>query len=114
LTRAEYDRTRKLPERKRATRNGKRSIDAFVRSIRARVACESPQHLKLFDENITAKLGVLHFYFDKYIIARWKPEGVKVYTIAKSGNKSMYIDNSFDDGDTSEREFMMQFFKELL
>ena len=113
MTRAEYDRTRKLPERKRATLNGKRSIDAFIKSIHDRMAAEYPDKVQRFDDDIVARIGILHFYFAKYIMARWNPKGARVFTVARLADKSVYIDNNFDDDDQSEREFMIQFFKEL-
>lgn len=96
MTRGEYDRTRKLPERKRATRNGKRSIDAFVKSVRDRLSVEDIAGLELFDTDLAARLTVLYFYFTKYIIARWQVEGITVAAAASSATKVWYCDNLLD------------------
>ena len=96
MTRAEYERTRVLPERKRATRNGKRSIDSFVKSIRDRLSVESPDDLEKFDNDIAARLTTLYFYFTKYIMARWPVEGITVAAAASSASKVWYCDNLLD------------------
>jgi hypothetical protein len=97
LTQAEYDRTRKLPERKRATRNGKRSVDAFIKHVRERLIVEQPEHAKMYDEDLSIRLMLLYFYFTKYITARWDIEGMAVCAAAADGENVWYTDNLLND-----------------
>jgi len=93
MTKAEYDVCRKIPERVRATRNGKRSLDAFTRSIRERIAVEQPEYLKQFDTDINYKLNMLYFYFTKYITARFNTKGLAVYCVTADGDNIYKSDN---------------------
>ena len=97
MTSAEYHATRVLPERRRATRNGKRALDSFVQSIRDRTVVEHPEWLYKFDNEIGTRLGILYFYFTKYILARWAPEGVSVCAIFEKDGKIQYTDNLLED-----------------
>jgi hypothetical protein len=97
VTSAEYHATRVLPERRRATRNGKRALDSFVQSIRDRTVVEHPEWLYKFDNEIGTRLGILYFYFTKYILARWAPEGVSVCAIFEKDGKIQYTDNLLED-----------------
>ena len=97
MTRAEYHATRVLPERKRATRNGKRSIDAFVKSVRDRTAVENPQWLEAFDTDLSRRLIMLYFYFTKYVTARWNTDGMTVVAACSDMDNTWVTDNLLDD-----------------
>jgi hypothetical protein len=97
MLRYEYDRTRKMPERKRATRNGKRAVDSFIDHVRERTAIEHPEYLDKYDTDITVRLMVLYFYFTKYIANRWNVEGFQVSTIIDDGEVFHYTDNTLED-----------------
>lgn len=112
MTRAEYERTRVLPERKRATRNGKRSIDAFVKSIRDRIAVEYPESIDGFDNDIAQRLAHLYFYLTKYVTGRWDVNGMRVAVLCSDGDNLWYSDNLLDDSKPAEIERVL--FKALL
>ena len=116
MTRAEYERTRVLPERKRATRNGKRSIDAFVKSIRDRIAVESPEWLDGFDNDLAKRLSHLYFYFTKYIAARWNIRGMTVAMACSDRKNIWYSDNLLDDSELAkiERVLYRSILKEII
>jgi hypothetical protein len=97
MTRAEYNTTRVIPERKKATRNSKRSIDAFIKNVRERIAIEHPEALSRFDNELSVRLMVLYFYFTKYITSRWNVDGMFCATLVADKNKITYTDNLLDD-----------------
>jgi hypothetical protein len=97
MTRAEYNTTRVIHKRKSATKNSKRSIDAFIRNVRERTAIEHPEALSRFDNELSVRLMILYFYFTKYITSRWDVSGMFCATLASDGNKITYTDNLLDD-----------------
>lgn len=98
MDKAEYDRTRVLPERKRATKNGKRSVDAFIKSCRDRTAVEHPLWAKPYDTDLSVRLTVLYFFFTKYITARWDIRGMRVFCGALNDEgEGFYTDNILTD-----------------
>jgi hypothetical protein len=108
MDRAEYDRTRVLPERVRATRNGKRSIDAFIKSIRERTAAEHPEWLGKYDNELSSRLMILYFYFTKYIANRWDVRGMSVFAACEDAKgEGYYTDNLLDGNKTVMRERFM-------
>ena len=97
MTLSGYNATRVLPERKRATRNGKRALDSFVKSIRDRTAIEHPEVLEGFDNDMSKRLLVLYFYFTKYIAARFEIDGMSVAAMCCDDKHAWYTDNLLDD-----------------
>ena len=100
MTKAEYDNLRVLPERKRATTNGKRMVKAFDKSCRDRIAIEHPDWLGIYDIDLATKLMVMYFFFTKYITASFDTKPYTVYTACfHHDGDGMYTDNLLDDFD---------------
>lgn len=98
MTEQEYNTTRRLPERQRATTNGKRSIDAFLKSCRERTAVEHPEYIKRFDTEINVQLMIAYFYFTKYICARFNTGSWSIFCASfDPKGEGIYTDNLLED-----------------
>lgn len=97
MTLQEYDESRRLPERKRATLNGKRCIKSFIKSIRDRLIVEQPDWVRLYDTNVQARLLIAYFFFTKYVVGTInKNNNIISAMILSDELKGFYIDNILD------------------